>query len=307
MVIYDRPAVFWSFNQEALQLAFLQGLDPEYFLYQAETHRLQLDGTQDLYAATAIRTTYSHALETLFALIGAALQAPACPAGWLLQYKFYELTQLVTSISGEQRLLNRLGLEFTSWSKIAAVTTPWSADEDLVKDHQSATSLLWQTLATDFLSADFQDEYNSIKHGLRVRTGSWFFAMGTEVTPGVPTPPENMKTLSNEKHGSLFVQATYLDRKFQYALRTKRINWNIPALHTRIPYVVHSIQNMISFLLWRNGAPNDDLRGYLLSIAETGEALFKDGFTDGVNLNRIISPDWIEEVSRNEIIRSYPE
>ena len=49
-------------------------------------------------------------------------------------------------------------------------------------------------------------EYNSIKHGLRVNPGGSYIAVGAEQTPGVPAPPEAMRSMGGSPYGSTFFE-----------------------------------------------------------------------------------------------------
>src|SRR5688572_29868789 len=90
----DRAACMWGVELSAQNDRFLTGIDPSFFNYLVETHVPLLDGPNRQRAALAIRTTYSHALETFFALLLAAIQAPHCPLGWVMRYRPGELAWL---------------------------------------------------------------------------------------------------------------------------------------------------------------------------------------------------------------------
>ena len=76
-------------------LEFVRGIDPTYFDHIASIHGELLEGDEKQYAATALRIAYTQGLETLFALIGAVVQAPYCVAGWVLKYTNKDLYELV--------------------------------------------------------------------------------------------------------------------------------------------------------------------------------------------------------------------
>lgn len=90
-MIDTRPLCVWDTEIEAINLRFIRGIDPNYFQYVAESSFAALEGENAKYAALTLRTAYSHALETFFALLCAALQAPDCVVGWILQYRNTEL------------------------------------------------------------------------------------------------------------------------------------------------------------------------------------------------------------------------
>src|SRR5689334_15702085 len=86
-VVDDRPACMWGVDLPKQNDDFLLGLDAAHFTRSIESHLPLLETNQKHSAALAIRTVYAHALETMFALLCAAVQAPHCPLGWILRYK----------------------------------------------------------------------------------------------------------------------------------------------------------------------------------------------------------------------------
>jgi hypothetical protein len=64
------------------------------------------------HAALALRAAYSQALETLFALIFAAVQARWCIPAWVNAYKNEELRNLVKKVQEEQPIISVLGTKF---------------------------------------------------------------------------------------------------------------------------------------------------------------------------------------------------
>jgi len=62
-----------------------------------------LDGEYKIDAAIALRMAYSQGLETLFAFLGAAVQAPDCVVGYLLRYENRDLNSLIDKIRHNSR------------------------------------------------------------------------------------------------------------------------------------------------------------------------------------------------------------
>jgi len=81
--IDERPLCIWDYDLPACNRSFLKGIDPKYFDHLVSTNEAELDGNNNQYAATLLRTAYTHALETLFALLGASVQAPNAMAAWM--------------------------------------------------------------------------------------------------------------------------------------------------------------------------------------------------------------------------------
>jgi len=73
----------------------LRSLDADYFTFQGRQFARSLETEDAQRAAVALRSAYSHALETFFALLFAAIQAPDCVPAWLALYQPAELVALV--------------------------------------------------------------------------------------------------------------------------------------------------------------------------------------------------------------------
>jgi hypothetical protein len=99
-VVDETPYICWDPDLQRKNLEFLRGIDSKYFQYVVESNIEHLEGDDKHRAALAIRLAYSQALETLFALLGALVQAPTCPLGWML-------ASVVTKISKGEAILSR--------------------------------------------------------------------------------------------------------------------------------------------------------------------------------------------------------
>ena len=106
-VIDETPYCLWTGEKELLK-RFLKSIDPMYFEHIREVHEPMLNSEEKTkhYAAIAIRTAYYQGLETFFALLCSALQAPHCTVGWMLKYKNEELRNLVQKINSHQTYIN---------------------------------------------------------------------------------------------------------------------------------------------------------------------------------------------------------
>lgn len=74
-VVNKEPYCIWEVDIKERNKEFLNGIDPEYFYYLAELHAGADDEKR---AAIALRSTLHHAMETMFSLLGAYIQAPDC-------------------------------------------------------------------------------------------------------------------------------------------------------------------------------------------------------------------------------------
>jgi hypothetical protein len=268
-VIDTRPLCVWDTEIEAINLRFIRGIDPNYFQYVAESSFAALEGENAKYAALTLRTTYSHALETFFALLGAALQAPDCVVGWMLEYKNQELNSLVTKIVNGEEFPMRFQIG-SSWRGIAKLILHGLKHLENFEDVTNGFGDTWAEFAQDFLDSKNYDEYNSLKHGFRIQQGGFSMWIGK---PGERPFPENatsneitaarehMAKLEGSEHGSLYFNAERFipGDKFNYHLEQHALNWN-NLYHTHaLRVLVASIGNVKSFILAVNKQPLETL------------------------------------------------
>lgn len=305
LVVGTRPAYFWSWELRQLQTEFLEGIDPSYFSYQAEIHESELSGPNAQRAAVSIRSCYSHALETLFAVLGACIQAPYIPAAWMLHYKEKELVDFVTAIDNGAPILNRLGLSHVTWRLAASSTCPLDKDAPGVSEHIEATERLLRILGRDFLDHGFQQEYNAIKHGLRVNPAGEYSAMGIQSTPGKPAPIENMHVVSSHEFGATTLRSEYLNNKYQYALYRTRRNWSPLNTILRIQLAERCTTNLLAFLKMRNGFDLTTLRIMPISIQAIDDAGEDKPSTPGASFNRMIDAESFRPGLNEDVLRRF--
>lgn len=306
IVVGERPMVFWSADRAGDQQSFLGQVEPSYFQYISDTHERELGGPNDRHAAMLIRSNYSHALETLFALIAAALQAPSCPMGWMLQYKNNELERLIEAISEQKPIESRIDIKTGGWEKVAEAITPNLPEMELKGSLVSAMALLCSALSKQFLDKRMREEYNSIKHGLRLRPSDWYFALGVEGIPGMAAAPEKMRIVSRSDYGASFVSPTKLKTR-QFAFERHRVNWWPGDFIKRMPVVTCGITNVLAFLKLVNGVTSSHVEVLALSKHQVEEALRSDGPAPGLilNLNTRIDVDALPVLSSADILTKY--
>lgn len=265
-VVGTRPLCFWERSSMDMNARFLRAIDVDYFAYQAAAHRPHLNGENRQRAAIAIRTTYAHALETLFAFVGAALQTPDSPAGWLLSYPIKQLADLVRCVGSWEPFPNLQGLRGGGWDSVAEALLPWTLDDQAKQVELLETrSFMAKALARfgrNFADEKMAAEYNSIKHGLRHASSDWYLAIGFEDTPGIAAPAERMRTMSSSEFGGSFLRASApLDKphKHHIVFSDQRVNWNPETLADLIPFVAACLRNVVSYLRLRAGEPSDSL------------------------------------------------
>lgn len=236
-LVNKRPQVMWAWDLADRNLEFLRGLDVRYFEHVAETQRELLRTDRSQFAAATIRVTYGQALETLFAFLGAATQAPECVVGWMLAYTTEELRSLI------QDLPRQVLVEMAK--KIMAATQ-W--DQEKQERLAARFGIVWSRWSSEFLDKRTQAEYNAFKHGMRAQPGGFSLAIGKEATPGVPPSSKSMVPLGSSAFGSAVFTAERLDGRLHvYPRRTKR-NWNPDGMAQGLELLAMSIQNVVSYL-----------------------------------------------------------
>src|SRR5262249_2260735 len=151
-------------------LAFLEGIDAEYFRYVAETHGAHLETENKHRAALALRSAYAQGLETFFALLCAMVQAPQCVVGWMLSYRNDHIETLVTNITKHIPIYSRLPVKPLAWKSLAKYVHDGVGKTAEQSQHiQEGFGSVWERFAHDFTEDKLIEEYNNVKHGLRMR------------------------------------------------------------------------------------------------------------------------------------------
>lgn len=244
LMVDEKAHCMWGHDLTAQNEAFLVGLDPTFFNQLVEAQVPLLSGNSKQHAAMAIRTTYAHALETFFALACAAVQAPHCPLGWILQYQPGDVPKVVRKIHEGTPLPARLVLP-DRWRSLSEEIHLFQhadlAEKQRIKELFANT---WALLAHDYLDQVASEEYNSIKHGLRVKAGGFSFRMGNVESPILESASE---------FGSRFFHLETLGtgRTNFHAVDAAR-NWSPTALVVRTELLSLSIANVVSFLRLQN-------------------------------------------------------
>ena len=311
-MIDDVPWCVWDWNLGELNATFIDGLDPSYFEYLAEVHGCALDSkASDQHAAVALRTSYHHAMEAFFALLGAMIQAPDCVIGWLHKYTNQQLESLVLKINKRLPVKGKLKLKDFSWKGLAAVVFTHISLPDKVKEQRIKDEFgkFWGRLADDFVSPKCTAEYNSFKHGMRLRACGFNLAAGLEGVPGVACPPEQMQSLGGSRYGSSIYVADRFDGvdKCNIRLTHHARNWLPGEFIARLTLLAISMRNVVSFLKIILGAkPNEQQ-----FVWPSDFALFEACWQGGVgvvdaSVNLVLTKDDIAPRTKDEISAAYP-
>lgn len=255
-VVNEEPYCIWEIDIAKRNGEFLDGIDVKYFDYLLNVH---LESDDEKRAAIALRAALHHAMETMFSLLGAYIQAPDCAYAWIAKCSNNDLRQLVKNIGCyHNTLFTKLNIDQVSWESISKLV--FQCDKPDSDRNTHTTKLfaeLWQRLAHELIDAHHVDEYNSIKHGFRVRSGGFSLAIGLEHEYGVAPPAEEMKMIGSSEHGSSFFKIEPIGTSTRNrSLRSKRtsINWKVEKVILLIQLVSMSINNIVSALKIANGA-----------------------------------------------------
>src|SRR3989344_1883137 len=312
LVIDDTPYLLWDFDLKTHNIEFLENIDLSHFEYLANVHGNQLDGENKHHAALALRTAYSQGLETLFAFLAALIQAPHCVAGWITHYKTKDLESFIYKFQNQQRVYSVLPDEFMSWDGISeAIHMGLVAKDNKEKETIiKGFGRLWRMFAVDFLTNEAKDEYNSIKHGLRVQPGGFELAIGPEITPGVPLPQEKWIQIGKSDFGSTFPTVyKIVGRKLHFQLRNHSRNWNPIDLANGLLLISVSLNNIVERLKILNGVGIDQVSFRALSDEKEFLKPWKNSYSIGTtHFSQELYPLKIEDVpnySKEEILRLY--
>ena len=262
--VSDEPYCVWAWDLAERNMRFLDGIDADYFRYIAETHQGHLETEHAQRAALALRTNYYLSLETLFGLIGATLQAPDCPAGWVLKIRNEQLRAIIRSITTGTTIfpIQWQLVKPPSFDEIARLIfkyTTWAQQGDGTVER---FAVLWARLAADFLDPPTIAEYNSIKHGFRVRSGGFVQRMGSEHQPGVRPAEEAMGPWTGSHFGTSFYSiepiGNHPGRDPHFTLRRHSLNWLPENVVGRMLLAAMSIKNVRAFLTIENGRKPDE-------------------------------------------------
>jgi hypothetical protein len=306
----ELPFCVWEWDLQERNLAFINSLDPAYFEYLADIHAQALEtDEQRQHAALSLRTTYSHGLETLFAILFATIQAPDCVIGWLHKYNAGDLRSLIQKVQTWQPILSKLRIKPITWENLSntilvALSLEDKEKENRIKQHFATA---WGRFANDFLDEKSNKEYNSIKHGLRVRAGGFRVAIGIEDTPGVPAPTERMRSLGGSNFGSsFFVPEKIGDNKLHFRVRRYSRNWRPENFVYGLYLISFSLQNILSFLKVVNDVDPTTVQFSWPS----NEALFDEPWrlvasVTEIGMDTVITAEHIIPFSKDEILAVY--
>ena len=315
-IVGERPFCLWDDNIKDMTLEFIDGLNPQYFSYIANTFgNSDAENKNNIqYLALLVRMTYSMALETFFALLASAIQAPFCVPAWIDQYRPHELKSIVDKIHHEKPILTCFNTEVLSWLTISNLLLSCLVLEDKSKESAIKTGFAqsWASFASEFLETGISDEYNSIKHGLRIHSGSHRVFIGVQNEIGVPVPIDKLELLSTSEFGtSYFKSETIGELKHHKRLKRYRRNWCPAEMADKLILLQMSMSNIQSSLKVINGVSADKVQFVwpenFVNLDDADNHSTFIGMTSMSGPNIVIKPEHIIQYSENDILRHFEQ
>lgn len=303
--VADSPHCCWDFDHGRRTLEFLDGIDPDHFGTVASLLSDQLETDDAMAASIALRVSYHQGLETLMSLLGAAAQAPSAVPAWIATCKTEDLNEVTARLRDGRPLLTQSGRQRVSFVDLSEDVhrSVW-IDEEGESSTAELFARFWGRLSTEFLDETARAEYNALKHGNRVVAGGFTLAMGTEEVPGVPAPPEAMRSMGGSRFGSTFFVSERVGSS-RLHIRTRRtsINWSPQALVQRLVLVSMSITNVVGALRCSLGIDSTTVRfvrPYPLSAFD--DVWSSDPGPKSMGLDTVIRIDPSDELSKDQLL-----
>lgn len=301
----DRPYCCWAFDHEARTSEFLDGVDTDYFGTIASLFADRLDSDDQLPVSVALRVSYHQGFETLMSLLAATAQAPHAIPAWIAACKTDDLIDIAGRLRDGRPMLTQAGRRSVSFLDLSEevhrfVWTDESGD-DSTKAHFGR---FWRRLSGEFLDGTARAEYNALKHGTRVIPGGFTLALGVEESPGVPAPPEAMRSMGGSQFGSTFFVAERVGTsKLHIRTRRKSVNWSPLALAQRLVLVSMSITNVVGALRCELGTDPASVR----FVRPDPRSTFEDVWihqpgVSSIGLDSVIRIDPGDELTKEELL-----
>jgi hypothetical protein len=264
----ERASVYWGNDLAGDNWRFLESLDPDYYWFAARqgadalSAEPPLERADQLRAAMGLRIAYGQGVETLMALLCALAQAPQFPLGWMLRYRNEELRAVVAAVDSGQAIPHLLVADWVSWESLSAMVHSHIPEAAAPLRLVDKFARFWDRMAHELLSDRHQDEYNALKHGLRVMPGGFSIAFGVERVPGQRAAAGDMRSLGGSAFGSSFNVPLRIDGAEKHHLRLshRSRNWSWEALAIDLQLISQSINNVVGCLRIIAGAPPGSVR-----------------------------------------------
>jgi len=303
-VVNEEPYCIWEVDILERNNEFLNGIDTEYFDYVLKVHS---EADDEKRASIALRATFHHVTETMFSLLGAYIQAHDCVHAWIAKCTNQDLRELIGKISASRNdLFTKLNIEKVSWECVAeSVFLSYVPETEKNQETVRLFASLWKRLANEYINQNHIDEYNSMKHGFRIRSGGFALAVGLEHEYGVSPPPDEIKLVGKSEFGTTFFRIEPIGvGKRNRSLRSRRtaLNWNIEKVILLIQLASISIKNITSALKIVNGAKGGTCE--FVRPQENSDFEKPWSYSPGVincNIDYVIPEEQIISVTKSEL------
>lgn len=309
-MVNEEPYCIWEVDLKERKKEFLQSISGDYFRYLIKAHYENATDADDKWAAIALRNGYFHGLETLFSIMGGFLQAPNCMYAWIAKCSTGELRSLVSRVDRKDpTIVTKLNIKAAvSWESISDIVFRYyepGTEKNIATRKHFAN--VWRRLAHEFLESHNIEEYNSLKHGFRIKPGGFGISCGIEREPGVPASREEMTTIGQSKYGSSFYLIDKLgkDAKKTRSLKSRRfsVNWEIEKVIQLTQLIAISIDNFSSILAILNGQQANEVKFFRPVDDEDFEKPWT--YSSGVNnlsFNLILNESACKLCSKEELL-----
>lgn len=299
-LVGTRPIAVYGVGLEQSSRYFVSRLDAKYWEFQMELAAPK-EGEDICYSRVLfVRQALSQAEEHLFALIFAFLQAPHCPDLWLYQYKTEDLVELINKVERSEDFLSRVKLTENSWPAICKILWP-----GLPEDRYRLTALILSRMARHFVSPFGRDEYNSIKHGMRLDLGGQKISFAHGTPDKLPDQKEYI-TLADSMHGCRFWKFEKLHGKRQHLMAVRCFaNWDFHYLGLLLAHATLLIGNMGLAFRKRFGIDCNDEFNFITGTHAYEERFKEDrGVVEG-ETRHALDVSMNELVDLEEIVKQY--
>ncbi len=309
-VVNEKEYAFWDVDIQGLNLRFINQIDPEYFEYIAQLNFSLLNGEGNdkktrQHAAINMRLAYSQGLEVLFSFIFATIQAHDCVIGWFLQYKNWELQNVAKKFRDGKEIYTKLAFPIRGWrdfANIVFVGIEDQRDNYLPKIEQFA--YLWAGFFRDFLDDNLDEEYNNIKHGLRIDMGGRQYLMGLPEFKGKPVENQQWRTISESEFGTTFFISERIDDTPNFVVHRYSRNWNPENYFHGLMLISTSIKNILVLLNRVNGSEKD-IKYYFPNDENFSEKPWKIGNPFSVTNYSAVDKKKVSLLSKEDISSIY--
>lgn len=309
-VVGEEPHCIWGGDLIVENREYIENLELDYYEYCAEVLLDQLSTENEKKSALALRGLYFQAMETFFAVLFAALQAPHCVAGWLHYYRRRHVLPIIQKIQVGEPFRSRIPLASVSWENIAKVINGYEMEDEerkplLIRRYSES----WAFFARRYQDEDLYSEYNGIKHGLRIHSGGFELAIGMNAPDGTPAPPEKMLSLGGSPFGTRYgVAENIAGDKCNFCIKRKSINWSARQMVASLRILSISLYNVISFLKVANGFPPNQVGFKYPSNDEYFDELYvEDVGASSFEMTCILPEKQMPLKTKKEIYASYDQ